>query len=365
LNDPPRPIWQAVTNNEDTPVAITLIATDIDGDALTYGVALAPHDGTLSGDAPNLVYTPNANFHGGESFLFWVSDGSVTLTQGVAIVVLPINDTPVSVPTTVTTDEDTSLSIQLGASDVDGDAVTYIVVTAPEHGTISGTGANLTYTPAANYNGPDSFTFKANDGTADGNEAVVSITVSAINDAPSANAQSVQAPYNGSMNIALSGSDAEGTALGYTIVSGPAHGLLSGVAPNLTYTPQIGYSGSDSFTFTVNDGQWNSAVASVSITVAAPTSTPAVPASLTAVASLTVSGTINLSWNDTAAHEDGFKIERSPDNRNWTQIAVTAPNVTTYADTGLARNKTFYYRVRAYNQLGNSGYSNTASAKAK
>lgn len=365
LNDPPQPIWQAVTNNEDTSIAIMLLAADIDGDALTYGVALAPHDGALSGDAPNLVYTPNANFHGGESFLFWVSDGSVSVTQGVAIVVLPVNDVPEAAGVTVAAEEDTPVNIQLAASDVDGDAVTYTLVAAPEHGTISGTGANVIYTPAANYNGSDSFSFKANDGTADGNEAVVSITVSSINDVPTADAQSTTAPYNGSKNIVLSGSDAEGSPLTYTIVSGPAHGVLSGAAPNLTYTPAIGYSGPDSFTFTVNDGQFNSAVALVSITVATPMSTPAAPAALTAVASSTVSGTINLSWNDNAANEDGFKVERSTDNRNWTQIAVIGPDASTYTDSGLARNKTFHYRVRAYNQLGNSSYSNTASAKAK
>ena len=69
---------------------------------------------------------------------------------------------------------------------MDGDPLTFSVVTSPTHGALSGTAPNLTYTPAADYNGPDSFTFKANDGTVDSNIATISITVDAVNDAPTA-----------------------------------------------------------------------------------------------------------------------------------------------------------------------------------
>ena len=74
------------------------------------------------------------------------------------------NGAPVAAAQSVTTDEDTAVAITLAATDADGDPLTYTIVTAPAHGTLSGTAPSLTYTPAANYNGPDSFTFKANDG---------------------------------------------------------------------------------------------------------------------------------------------------------------------------------------------------------
>ena len=67
----------------------------------------------------------------------------------------------------VTTAEDTAQPITLTGTDVDGSPLTYTIVTPPAHGTLSGTAPNLTYTPAANYNGADSFTFKVNDGTVD------------------------------------------------------------------------------------------------------------------------------------------------------------------------------------------------------
>ena len=83
----------------------------------------------------------------------------------------------------VTTNEDTPVAITLTGSDVDGDPLTYLVVNAPRHGTLSGTAPNLTYTPAANYNGPDSFTFKVNDGLADSAPGGGGITVTSVNDA--------------------------------------------------------------------------------------------------------------------------------------------------------------------------------------
>ncbi len=93
-------------------------------------------------------------------------------------------------PQPVTTAEDTPANITLTATDPNGDALTYTVVAQPAHGTLSGgTGAARVYTPAANYSGPDTFTFKANDGQADSNVATVSITVNAVNDAPVANNQ--------------------------------------------------------------------------------------------------------------------------------------------------------------------------------
>ncbi len=157
--------------------------------------------------------------------------------------------------------------IALTGSDVDGSALTYRVVSNPSHGTLSGTAPNLTYGPATNYNGPDSFTFVANDGTVDSAPAVVSITVTPVNDPPVATAQSVTTAEDTAAAVTLTGSDVDGNVLTYRVVSSPSHGTLSGTAPNLTYRPAANYSGPDSFTFVANDGTVDSAPAVVSITV--------------------------------------------------------------------------------------------------
>lgn len=94
------------------------------------------------------------------------------------------NNPPVADDQAVTTDEDTPVGITLTASDLDGDPLAYSLVDGSTNGTLSGSAPTLTYTPDPNYNGPDSFTFIANDAVADSNIATVSITVNPVNDAP-------------------------------------------------------------------------------------------------------------------------------------------------------------------------------------
>src|SRR5207248_7332737 len=91
----------------------------------------------------------------------------------ISITVTAVNDARVVNGQSATTAEDTAKAITLTASDVDGDTLTYSIVSGPLHGSLSGTAPNVTYTPAANYNGPDSFTFNANDSTIDSNVATV------------------------------------------------------------------------------------------------------------------------------------------------------------------------------------------------
>lgn len=105
--------------------------------------------------------------------------------RGIPVFVSPTNRAPVSDAQNVMTNEDESTNITLTASDPDGDAVTYAVVDDPSHGTLSGTAPDLTYAPDLDYNGDDSFTFKANDGVKDGDTATVEISVAPVNDAPS------------------------------------------------------------------------------------------------------------------------------------------------------------------------------------
>ncbi len=191
-NNPPTANPQSVSTNEDTAKAITLTGSDPDGNPLTYALVTNPGHGTLSGTAPNLTYTPAANYNGGDSFTFKVNDGTVNSSPAtVSLTITAVNDTPVANPQSATTNEDTAKAITLTGSDVDGNPLTYSVTGSPSHGALSGTAPNLTYTPAANYNGADSFTFKVNDGTVDSAPATVSLTVTAVNDAPLANAQSL------------------------------------------------------------------------------------------------------------------------------------------------------------------------------
>src|SRR5262249_29934829 len=132
-------------------------------------------------------YRPAANYNGSDSFTYTISDGQGgTDTATVTLTVTPVNDPPLAAGWQFGTDEDTPLSDFLRASDVDGDPLTFSIVSQPAQGTVQpdpATGA-FTYTPPLNYNGTTSFTFKVNDGTVDSNVAFVFVTVRPVNDAP-------------------------------------------------------------------------------------------------------------------------------------------------------------------------------------
>lgn len=275
VNDAPVAANQAVTTAEETPKVITLAATDVDGAALTYSIVAGPAHGSLSGSGSNITYTPVLNYNGGDSFTFRANDGTTdSNTATVTITVTPVQDAPVANSQAVTLQEDVVRAIVLTGSDVDGDVLTFIIVGNPAHGTLSGSGANINYTPAPNYTGPDNFTFKANDGTSDSNVATVSLTINPVNDAPVANNQALTTPEDTALPITLTGNDVDGNPLTYTIVSPPTHGNLSGAGASITYTPALNYSGPDNFTFTVNDGLVTSNLATISIAVTAVNDAP-------------------------------------------------------------------------------------------
>jgi len=206
------------------------------------------------------------------------------------------NSAPIADSQSVDTPEDISLAITLTATDSDpNDTLTYTIVNEPTCGVLSGTTPNVTYTPNPDYYGSDSFFFKANDGRTDSNIAKVEIDVTPVNDAPVAQDQSVSTTKGILVNITLTATDPEGDTLMYTIVTSPSSGSLSGTVPNVTYTPNQGFIGADSFTFRVNDGTVDSDTATVSITVTEVPTTPTVTVSISMSKDSRVAGK-NIFW---------------------------------------------------------------------
>src|SRR5207248_2958574 len=145
--------------------------SDADGNSLTVASPRpisGPSHGTLTLNANgSFTYTPAANYNGPDSFTYQATDGAANSTPAtVSITVNPVDDPPVAVNDSATTNEDTAVTIAVlnNDSDVDGDPLTSAKVTDPAHGTVThNANGTFTYTPAANYNGGDSFTYKACD----------------------------------------------------------------------------------------------------------------------------------------------------------------------------------------------------------
>lgn len=208
------------------------------------------------------------------------SDGtSNSATATTTLSVTPVNDAPVANGQSVSTPEDTAVTIILTGSDPDGDSLTFAIATAPTNGTLgavtslTASSASVTFTPKAGFNGADSFSFTVSDGTVGSTPATVSVSVGAANDPPTANNQSVGTPEDTAVTITLTGSDPDGDSLAFAIATGPANGTLGAITPltatsaSVVYTPAPNVTGPDSFTFTVNDGAATSAPATVTITV--------------------------------------------------------------------------------------------------
>jgi hypothetical protein len=183
----------------------------------------------------------------------------------------PVNQVPTADAQSLSVNTGESKTVVLTGKDPEGAALKYTVVTLPANGALTGTAPNVVYTPKTGFTGSDTFTFKVNDGSLDSAVAIVAVTVKAVivNQVPTADALSVSVVVGESTPVTLTGRDPEGAAIKFTVVTQPANGTLAGTAPNLTYTAKSGFTGSDSFTFKVNDGTLDSAVATVSISVSA------------------------------------------------------------------------------------------------
>ncbi|MCF6391742.1 cadherin-like domain-containing protein, partial [Mycobacterium sp. MBM] len=230
----------------------------------------------------SFTYTPDADFNGTDTFTYTATDGTATSSvETVSITVAPVNDTPVTAGDTFTTDEDTALTgnVLSNDSDTDGDTLTATLVDGPANGTLTlNTDGTFTYTPNADFNGTDSFTYTAGDGTATSSVATVSITVTPVNDTPVTTADSFTTDEDTAVsgNVLTNDSDIDGDTLTATLVDGPTNGTLTlNTDGSFTYTPTADFNGTDSFTYTAGDGTDTSSVETVSITVSPVNDTPA------------------------------------------------------------------------------------------
>ncbi|QUG93082.1 tandem-95 repeat protein (plasmid) [Pseudomonas putida] len=280
VNDAPVAQPTALTVNEDTSGAVTLTATDIDSpEPSVFQIVTAPNGahGSASISGSTLTFTPAANWNGSTSLTFRAQDssGAWSAPATVNITVVPVNDAPVAQPKTLTISEDTPGSVTLTATDIDSPTPTvFQIVTGPSaaHGTATISGSTLTFTPAANWNGSTSLTYRAQDSSDAWSAPVtVNITVVPVNDAPVAQPKSLTVNEDTQGSVTLTATDIDSpTPTVFQIVAGPSatHGTATISGSTLTFTPAANWNGSTSLTYRAQDsaGAW-SAPATVNITV--------------------------------------------------------------------------------------------------
>src|SRR5207249_5016224 len=214
------------------------------------------------------------------SFTYIANDGTADSgTATVTITVLPLNDPPVAADDAYSLNEDSTLNVSASGvlandTDVDGDSLNAMLVSSPTHGALALNGdGSFSYTPAANYNGIDSFSYKANDGQTDSGLATVTITIGAVNDAPVAVNDTYTTAEDTLLNVAAPGvlandSDVDGDSLSAVLVSQPTHGSLTlNSNGSFSYTPAANYNGTDSFTYKATDGSPQSLHDTLTITI--------------------------------------------------------------------------------------------------
>ena len=246
----------------------SLVANDVDADndplqvvavgAAAHGVVTLNFDGSVK-------YTPAANYSGPDQFVYTVSDGLLTASAVVTVDVRFGNIPPVANPDFYSLDEDTTLVVTAANgvlkndTDFEMDPLTAQLASLPAHGVLalSSTGS-LTYTPNPNYAGPDSFTYRAFDGKATSDPAVVTFDVRQVNDPPVGEADAYTAMVNQTLHVVAPGVlandhdiEVEDTIPLHTqLVAGPAHGVLTlNSDGSFDYVPNADFLGLDQFTY--------------------------------------------------------------------------------------------------------------------
>lgn len=305
VNDVPRAGDGSLTTDEDAPETINVfagdapLASDVEVERGEEGASLEVTSVTQGGNgsvgigvAGDITYTPDEDYGGPDSFIYTVEDdGGKTATGTISVTVKPVNDAPAAVADTAETTEDTPVDIDVLENDTDadgGDELSVSGFTQPEDG--SGTvtknpDGTLRFTPKRDFSGQSTFTYTLTDGTT-GETTNVTVTVTAVNDAPVAASDAYTVDEDGTLTANGQGgnpngvlgndTDPDGDPLTAKLIENVENGRLIFDATDGTfaYAPNAGFSGTDEFTYTAGDGTKDSEVATVGISVRAVNDAP-------------------------------------------------------------------------------------------
>ena len=265
-------------NNSVDAVVDSVTANDDDGDSLTYQIT-AGNTGDAFAIDNNGQITAKVSLDretlAQYSLTVEVSDSELSDTATITIDVTNVNEAPTASDDSASVNEDASVDVTVltNDSDIEGNSLTVQSVGDATNGTVTTNGTTVTYTPAANFNGSDSFTYTITDGALT-DTATVSVTVNALNDRPTASDDTTSVNEDDSVTVTVLANDSDiDSAISVSAVSTATNGTVTTNGTTVTYTPTANYSGSDSFTYTITDGEFTD-TATVSVTVNAVNDAP-------------------------------------------------------------------------------------------
>ena len=373
-NDTPVADDDAATIPEDAPATAIAVLTgdvDIDGDELSINSVTPGSRGTvaITGGGAGLTYQPNLNANGADTFTYRVSDGAGGLDVGtVSITITPVNDHPVADDEALTVAENaatTTVMVLAGDTDVEGDALTIIAKTNGTKGavTITPGGTAVTYKPFTAFSGPDSFTYTISDGNGGTDTGLVTVTITGVNDAPSAvNDGSMKVPEGAgavALPVLANDSDLDGDTLKITAVTNGKLGTvrITGGGTGLTYDPAPLKKGTDTFSYTVSDGRGGTDSAVVIVTITPDTARPVITGLTQSVLQGTLGSQVRIRLGWTAADPGSgiksFQLQRSLDGKAYTTIGPPSASARTF-DWSLTPGRLYRFRIRATDREGNT-----------
>ena len=264
FNDPPNANLDIFATLEDIPITFDVLVNDmdVDGDPISISSFTLPTNGNLVQNPDDtFTYTPDPDYSGIDGFTYTISDGNGgSDNTTVTLVVAAINDAPVAVNDTTVTNEDQNMTLNviINDTDVEGDPLQVVIVTQGGNGSvINNNDGTVTYVPFPNYNGTDSFTYTITDGNGGISTASVAVTIIATNDAPVAVDDFANTPEETQVLIVVLANDldVDGDLVSVTSVTQPSNGQVNvRTDGSIMYDPDVNFTGTDTFTYTITDG---------------------------------------------------------------------------------------------------------------
>jgi hypothetical protein len=319
------------------------------GNNPTYSVVSGPSHGslgTINQVTGQVSYTPNSGYTGMDSFTYRATNASGT--SSTMTVSIAVNSPPACEDAYLMMAEGQSATATMSCVDSAGATLNYSIVSAPSHGTLGllhqSTG-EVSYTPNAGYSGTDSFTYEATSANGTSNVSTMHITVNAL---PACQDASATTGAGNPVDVQLNCSDATGASVTYSIVSEPSHGSLGTInqaTGQVAYTPNTGFTGSDSFTYQATSANGTSATATVSLTVNPAPTCQNVSTSTGAAEPVVIA----LSCSDSAGAPLTYAIDTQPSHGSLGSVAQSSGEVTYTPAPGYTGPDSFSYHAISAN----------------